>query len=315
MVRVTNLSKYYTRRKTGFFEKPGVIKAVDNISFTIEKGKTLGLVGESGSGKTTVARSMLRLIPSGSGSVTVDGTDVFSLEKKELRMFRKQMQLVFQDPYDSLNPRMTVGNIVQEPLKVHGGMSVSEREERVNEIFQLVGLPLSAASRYPHEFSGGQRQRIGIARALSLYPSFMVLDEPVSALDVSIQGQVLNLLKDIQEKLSVTSLFIAHDLAVVKHMSDYIAVMYLGRIVEYGPAKEVYGEPLHPYTQSLIASVPSLTSTKGSFKSLEGEIPSPENPPRGCHFHPRCPRAEAVCRETYPEFSGDGNRSVACHLY
>ncbi|HNR88113.1 MAG TPA: ATP-binding cassette domain-containing protein [Spirochaetota bacterium] len=315
MVRVAGLTKHFSARKSGFFERPGVVRAVDDIGFTIEAGKTLGMVGESGSGKTTAARSMLRLIEPDAGEVVINGRDVLRLPPAELRSFRRNMQIVFQDPYGSLNPRMTAGKIITEPLRIHRSMEKSELASRLRELLELVGLSPEHADRYPHEFSGGQRQRIGIARAIALNPAFIILDEPVSALDVSIQGQILNLLRDLQEKLGLTFLFVAHDLAVVEHMSDRIAVMYLGKIVEESARTELYREPLHPYTASLLTSIPTAEPSRKGFAVLPGEIPSPEDPPAGCHFHPRCPKVMDTCRSVPPPMKEVGGRRVACHLY
>jgi len=315
MVQVTGLKKYFLSRKSGIFEKPGTVRALDDISFSIPRGSTLGLVGESGSGKTTAARSMLRLIEPDAGEITIGGVRVHTLKKKELRSYRKNCQLVFQDPYSSLNPRMTVGKIISEPMRVHTDLGRNEIHERLEELLNLVGLKTEHIDRYPHEFSGGQRQRVGIARAIALNPGLVVLDEPVSALDVSIQGQILNLLKDLQQKLEITYLFVAHDLAVVEHMSERIAVMYLGKIVEERSRTDLYKNPLHPYTQSLMKSIPSMEPSKGGFSILSGEIPSPENPPAGCHFSPRCPHAMPVCSQVYPEFKTVDTGRVACHLY
>jgi peptide/nickel transport system ATP-binding protein len=315
LVAVTNLTKYFKTRKPGLFEKPGTIKAVDGISFTIPEGKTLGMVGESGSGKTTAARAILRLIEPDSGDILVDNERVRDMDRGRLREFRKNMQIVFQDPYSSLNPRMTVEKTITEPLTIHTGMRQEEIEDTFENLLSLVGLEKNQRDRYPHEFSGGQRQRIGIARALALNPKFIILDEPVSALDVSIQGQILNLLKNIQKKLKLTYLFVSHDLAVVEHVSDRIIVMYLGRIVEENSKKNMYSRPLHPYTQSLMKSIPHIRPVKHGFSAISGEIPSPENPPSGCHFHPRCPFVMDVCRTIYPEFRGVADAKVACHLY
>ena len=315
MVQVRELSKSFHVRKKELFEKPSTVRAVDGVSFSIGKGKTLGMVGESGSGKTTAARSILRLIEPDRGSVVIDGVDVTALKRAELRKFRKNMQIVFQDPYGSLNPRMTAGKIITEPLKIHTTATRSELKDRLEELLSLVGLSPEQADRYPHEFSGGQRQRIGIARAIALNPTFIILDEPVSALDVSIQGQILNLLEDLQERLNLTYLFVAHDLAVVEHMSDRVAVMYLGRVVEESDRDGLYREPLHPYTRSLISSIPECKPEKHGFSVLRGEIPSPENPPSGCHFHPRCPRAMDVCRVEYPPEKNVGGARVSCWLY
>lgn len=315
MVQVKGLSKSFHVRRKEFFEGPAVVRAVDGVSFSIEKGRTLGMVGESGSGKTTAARSLLRLIEPDGGSVVIDGTDVIALKRAELRKFRRNMQIVFQDPYGSLNPRMTVGKIITEPLKIHTAPTRAELRERMEELLELVGLSTEHADRYPHEFSGGQRQRIGIARAIALNPTFIILDEPVSALDVSIQGQILNLLSDLQKRLNLTYLFVAHDLAVVEHMSDRIVVMYLGRVVEENTRDGLYREPLHPYTRSLISSIPECRPGKHGFSVLRGEIPSPENPPAGCHFHPRCPRVMDVCRKEYPPEKTVGGARVSCWLY
>jgi len=315
MVEVKGLKKYFKTRKSGILEKPGLVKALDDISFSILKGQTLGMVGESGSGKTTAARSILRLIEPDEGLVRVDNVTVNDLKRDELRRFRKNMQVVFQDPYSSLNPRMTVGKIISEPLKIHTGMNKQEVQERLKELMDFVGLQPTHVERYPHEFSGGQRQRVSIARAIALNPKFIILDEPVSALDVSIQGQILNLLKELQERLDLTYLFVAHDLAVVEHMSDRIVVMYLGRIVEESSSRELYKNPLHPYTVSLLRSIPEVKAGKHGFSVLKGEIPSPENPPSGCHFHPRCPHAMDICKERYPEMRNSDDTGVACHLY
>lgn len=315
LVEVHGLTKSFRVKKKGLFEKPGEIRAVDGISCSIPVGTTLGVVGESGSGKTTAARTMLRLIEPDSGSITIDGTNITAIPRNDLRKFRKRMQIVFQDPYGSLNPRMTAGKIISEPLKIHTELGRRELRERTFELLELVGLSREYADRYPHEFSGGQRQRIGIARAIALNPSFIILDEPVSALDVSIQGQILNLLMDLQEKLHLTYLFVAHNLAVVEQMSDRIAVMYLGRIVEENSRDGIYREPLHPYTQNLIKSIPEAKPVKHGFAVLRGEIPSPEAPPSGCHFHPRCPHTTERCRVMYPPEKATGSSRVSCWLY
>ncbi len=315
MIEIEGLRKYFITRKSGLLEKHGVVKAVDDINLSIGKGETLGMVGESGSGKTTAARSILRLIEPDNGSIIINNTQVMNLNSRELRSFRKRMQIVFQDPFSSLNPRMTIGKIITEPLKIHTRVNKSELREREEELLELVGLQYDQADRYPHEFSGGQRQRIGIARAIALNPDFIILDEPVSALDVSIQGQILNLLKELQEKLNLTYLFVAHDLAVVEHMSNRIVVMYLGKIVEESSKNELYKNPLHPYTKSLMKSIPENKPLKHGFTVITGEIPSPENPPPGCHFHPRCPEVMDICRKEYPTMKQHNHRRVACHLY
>jgi oligopeptide/dipeptide ABC transporter ATP-binding protein len=315
MVAVSNLVKFYKTRKAGLFERPGTIRAVDDISFSIREGQTLGMVGESGSGKTTAARSILRLIEPDAGTIVIGGTRVHELPRNDLREFRKNMQIVFQDPYSSLDPRMTVEKIITEPLRIHTSMKPRDINKKFEEIVGYVGLEESHRDRYPHEFSGGQRQRIGIARALSLNPKFIILDEPVSALDMSIQGQILNLLKDLQKRMKLTYLFVSHDLAVVEHMSERIVVMYLGRIVEESPKKNLYQKPLHPYTQSLMKSIPATRPVKHGFSVIAGEIPSPETPPPGCHFHPRCPHVMEVCRKEYPVMRTVKQARVACHLY
>ena len=290
LLEVRDLRTWFPIRRGIFSQTVGQVKAVDGISFTIEAGRTLGLVGESGSGKTTVGRTILRLVPRTSGSVHYKGIDFFSYHGEELRRLRRQMQIVFQDPVSSLNPRMTIGNIIGEPMEVHAIARGQQKRQRVASLLERVGLDPSYATRYPHEFSGGQRQRIGIARALALDPDFIVCDEPVSALDVSIQSQILNLLDDLQKERRIAYLFIAHNLAVVEHFSDDVAVMYLGRIVEQSPSRELYSNPRHPYTVSLLSAVPEPNPRpKKQRIVLPGEVPSPSNPPTGCSFHPRCP--------------------------
>lgn len=315
MIQIKNLKKYFKTRKSGLFDKPGTVRALDGIDFNIKSGQTLGMVGESGSGKTTAARSILRLIEPDEGEIIINDNKVHSLGKNELREFRKNMQLVFQDPYSSLNPRMTIGKIISEPLRIHSVLRKNEISERLDELLEMVGLKPEHAGRYSHEFSGGQRQRIGIARAIALNPKFIILDEPVSALDVSIQGQILNLLSDLQKQLGLTYLFVAHDLAVVEHMSDELVIMYLGRIAEKSTKKGIYENPLHPYTKSLMKSIPEIKPEKRGITAIRGEIPSPENPPSGCYFHPRCPEAMDICRKEYPERKSVGESEVACHLY
>ncbi len=316
LVIVYKLKKYFPVK--GIFRTIGWVRAVDNVSFIIPKGKTLGLVGESGSGKTTVGRLILRLIEPTSGHIFFEGRDVFRLGRREIREFRKKAQMVFQDPYGSLNPRMTVYDIIVEALKVHR-IEVDDPYSYVVKLLEEVGLNETHVYRYPHEFSGGQRQRIAIARALAVNPEFMVLDEPTSALDVSVQAQILNLLKELQARRNLTYLFISHDLGVVRYMSDYIAVMYLGKIVELGPAEEVFEKPLHPYTQMLLASIPIPDPRKAREKKgvkAVGEPPSPINPPPGCRFHTRCPKVMDRCRREEPSLiEAERGHWVACWLY
>lgn len=311
---VRNLTKSFIIKK-GLLGKPVQVNAVNNVTFTVPKGSTYGLVGESGCGKTTLVRCILRLVDPDSGEIYLSRLPVHQLDKSDLRTCRLHMQIVFQDPYGSLNPRMTVGKIITEPLRIHATQSSSELDEVAKKLLEIVGLHESHVSRYPHEFSGGQRQRICIARALALNPSFIVLDEPISALDVSIQGQILNLLADIQEKKGITYLFVAHNLSVVKHISSIVGVMYLGKIVEENVSHRLYSNPLHPYTKSLIQSIPDIKPAKHSFKIIKGEIPSPENPPSGCHFHPRCPYTMSICKEAYPATVEVDGAKVACFLY
>jgi oligopeptide/dipeptide ABC transporter ATP-binding protein len=290
ILTVQGLKTYFSVRRGVFSRIRGVVRAVDGVDLTIRRGATLGLVGESGSGKTTLGRTLLRLIPATEGKATFSGLDVFSLSGSALRALRRRMQIVFQDPAGSLNPRMRVGDIIGEPLKVHALLPRQQRRKRVAELLERVGLSPGYASRYPHEFSGGQRQRIGIARALAPGPEFIVADEPVSALDVSIQAQILNLLSDLQDELGLSYLFIAHNLAVVEHFADEVAVMYLGRIVELAGRDSLYARPTHPYTQALLAAVPRPDPAQRQPRArLGGEVPSPINPPPGCPFHPRCP--------------------------
>ncbi|MCE5207013.1 MAG: dipeptide ABC transporter ATP-binding protein [Chloroflexi bacterium] len=303
LIKVEHLKKYFPVRGGLFQKVVGWVQAVDDVSFTIKEGETLGMVGESGCGKTTVGRTMLRLVEPTGGSVKFGDTDVFSLRGTELKELRRKMQIIFQDPYSSLDPRMPIGESVMEGLKIHGIGTQRERFELVIETLRKVGLEDYHARRYPHEFSGGQRQRIGIARALALNPDFIVCDEPVSALDVSIQSQVLNILKDLQQNLNLTYLFIAHNLSVVEHISDRVAVMYLGKMVELTYRDELFRNPLHPYTQALMSAIPIADpKVKRQHIILKGDVPSPLNPPKGCRFHPRCPIAVDICGEEEPEF-------------
>jgi oligopeptide/dipeptide ABC transporter ATP-binding protein len=302
LLEVENLRTYFPIRRGVFSRTVGYVKAVDGVSFTVLPGKTLGLVGESGCGKTTVGRTILRLIPATSGSVRYKGADFFEHRGEKLRRLRRQMQIIFQDPVSSLNPRMTVGNIIGEPIIVHRIARGREKDDMVAALLNRVGLDPAYAARYPHEFSGGQRQRIGIARALALNPDFIVCDEPVSALDVSIQSQILNLLDDLQKERNIAFLFIAHNLAVIEHFSDDVAVMYLGRIVEKASARELYRNPKHPYTTALLSAVPEPNPRpKRQRIVLHGEVPSPANPPTGCPFHPRCILSAQAAAQSDPK--------------
>jgi oligopeptide/dipeptide ABC transporter ATP-binding protein len=304
LLEVKNLKKYFHLRG-GFFmqNSSGIIKAVDDVSFSIKKGETFGLVGESGCGKSTTARVILRLISRTSGTVVYNGTDLFELDKKEMFKVRRDIQIIFQDPYASLSPRMTVGDIISEPLEIHSIGTRSDRIKKAKELLDVVGLNPEHLNRYPHEFSGGQRQRIGIARALALTPKIILCDEPVSALDVSVQAQILNLLADLQKEFDLTYLFIAHDLSVVKHVSNRVGVMYLGKLVEIANSEDLYSKPLHPYTMGLLSAVPipdPELERKRKRMVLEGDVPSPLNPPSGCPFHPRCPIAKDICGKEVP---------------
>lgn len=320
LMEVRDLQMHFPVSKGVIFQsRVGDIKAVDGVSFQIMRGETLGLVGESGSGKTTLGRCILQLLKPTGGQVRFRGQDLTQLSGKEMRPLRRELQVIFQDPYGSLNPRMTVGSIVEEPLIIHKQGNREERRRRVGELFEVVGLNPSMMDRYPNEFSGGQRQRIGIARALAVNPTFIVCDEPVSALDVSIQAQVINLLSSLQERFDLTYLFIAHDLSVVRHISDRVAVMYLGKIVEITDRDELYQDPKHPYTRALLSAVPIPDPVIEASRErivLTGDVPSPIDPPSGCSFHPRCPFAMDVCREETPALkpTSEGH-SVACHLY
>jgi oligopeptide/dipeptide ABC transporter ATP-binding protein len=316
LVEVRDLKTHFPITAGILSKTVGYVKAVDGVSFTIESGKTLGLVGESGCGKTTVGRTLIRLIQPTDGTFVFNGEDVFSASARRMKVIRRDIQMMFQDPYGSLNPRMTVESIVGEALGVHHISSGRQRRDRVMDLLDKVGLSPAHLNRYPHEFSGGQRQRIGIARALALDPRFIICDEPVSALDVSIQSQIINLLQDLQEQMNLTYLFVAHDLAVVEHISDYVAVMYLGRIVEYTDRDTLYANPMHPYTRALLSAIPEPEPDKKKQRIvLGGEVPSPSNPPSGCPFHPRCPLAEDRCKvETQHLIPKDpeGKQRAAC---
>ena len=317
LLSVQNLTKHFPIYKGVFRRQVGTVKAVDGISFEIEKGETLGLVGESGCGKSTAGRTILRLYDATAGKILFDGTDIAALSGEDLRNARPRMQMIFQDPQACLNPRMTVSSIIAEPLDEHGTLSAAEKQARVGELLDAVGLRADFANRYPHEFSGGQRQRIGIARALALEPDFIVCDEPIAALDVSIQAQVVNLLEDLQEKLGLTYLFISHDLSMVRHICDRVAVMYLGKIVELAPRDQLYADPQHPYTQALLSAVPVPDPAVEASRQhiiLTGDVPSPAKPPKGCNFCTRCPQAIPRCHEEEPEWRDIGGRFVACHL-
>jgi len=316
LLEVKHLKKYFPIKGGVFSKTIGYVYAVDDVNFTLAKGETLGLVGESGCGKSTTGRTILRLIEPTDGELYFEGQDITKLEKSAMRALRREMQIIFQDPYASLNPRMTVGSIIGEPLEIHKIAKGAEKEERVASLLQKVGLRAEDMRKYPHEFSGGQRQRIGIARALALNPKLIVCDEPVSALDVSIQAQVINLLEDLQAEFSLSYLFIAHNLNVVEHISDRVAVMYLGQIVELASDEDLYKNPQHPYTEALLSAVPIPDPTlKKKRIILEGDVPSPINPPKGCHFHTRCMYKEQICEEVEPEFKDiGGGHWVACHF-
>ena len=316
LLEVRNLKKHFPINRGIFSKTVGYVRAVDGVSLDIQKGETLGLVGESGCGKTTAGRSILRLIEATSGTVRFDGQDVLNLDKRALRALRRRMQIIFQDPYSSLNPRMTIGGMLGEALKIHKLTNGRNTGDRIAELLDTVGLRPDYARRYPHEFSGGQRQRIGIARALAVSPEFIVADEPVSALDVSIQAQIINLLQDLQVQFGLTYLFVAHDLSVVKHISTRVAVMYLGKIVEIADSGDLYANPRHPYTRALLSAVPVADPrVKNQRTILKGDVPSPANIPSGCPFHPRCPEREDACTRTLPDLLEiEANHSVACIL-
>lgn len=318
LLQIKNLSKYFAVTRGAILSrKIGDIKAVDDISFDIYAGETLGLVGESGCGKTTTGRAILRLIEPTAGQIIYNNQDITHLDGRAMTLLRRQMQIIFQDPYASLNPRLTVGEAIAEPLIAHGMANRAAARERVLELLRVVGLASFHYNRYPHEFSGGQRQRVGIARALVMNPTFVVADEPVSALDVSIRAQIMNLLQHIQATFQLTFLFISHDLGVVRHLSDRVVVMYLGRLVEMAPTEQLFATPMHPYTQALLAAVPSVKQRKKTRRTvLLGDVPTPFNPPQGCRFHTRCPLVMDKCRTVEPTWQDrGGGHFVACHLY
>ena len=319
LLQVRNLKKYFPISEGVLFQRhTGDVKAVDNVSFDVYRGETLGLVGETGCGKTTVGRTVLRLYEPTEGSIIFEGKDLATLSEGALRRERRRMQMIFQDPYASLNPRMTVGSIISAPLDVHGVVRGKDKKDRVQELLKIVGLNPDFVNRYPHEFSGGQRQRIGIARALALNPDLIICDEPISSLDVSIQAQVVNLLESLQKKMGLTYLFIAHDLSMVRHISNRMAVMYLGKIMELADRDEIYLHSLHPYTQALMSAVPMPDPDAAKFRKrviLEGDIPSPANPPVGCNFNSRCPVAKDICFQEEPEYREIiEDHWVACHF-
>lgn len=319
LIEIKNLKKYFTVKKSIINKENKVIRAVDGVSFYINKGETFGLVGESGCGKSTLGRTITRLYDVTEGEVIFNGTNIADIKKRDMKKFYSKIQTIFQDPYSSLNPYMTVKELIEEPLKLHTNLSKSERENKIDEILKLVGLKKSDKNKFSYEFSGGQCQRIVIARAISTEPEFILCDEPISALDVSIQAQVVNMLEDLQEKLGLTYLFVAHDLSMVRHISDRIGVMYLGKIVEIAESEELYENPLHPYTKGLISSIPiadPIEARKSEIEIIKGDLPSPINIPSGCRFHTRCPYATEKCRQVEPEMKEiSDNHQVACHLY
>jgi oligopeptide transport system ATP-binding protein len=316
LLEVNGLKKYFPITGGIFGRKQGEVKAVDDVSFYVKKGETLGIVGESGCGKSTTGRLLMRLIEASDGKIIFEDKEITSMSKAELRKTRRDIQMVFQDPYASLNPRHSIEQILEEPLIVHGMGTKEERKKQVREMLEVVGLSSYHAKRYPHQFSGGQRQRIGIAKALMTKPKLIIADEPVSALDVSIQAQVLNLMKDIQNEFGLTYIFIAHDLGVVRHISDRVGVMYLGRLIELADSEELYENPMHPYTKALLSAVPVPDpDIKRDTILIEGELPSPANPPSGCAFHTRCSQCMDICKTTRPMEQNHNGHFVACHLY
>ncbi|MBI5287090.1 MAG: dipeptide ABC transporter ATP-binding protein [Deltaproteobacteria bacterium] len=314
LLTINNIVKHFPVRM-GVWGGRGVVHAVEDVNLSIRRGKTIGLVGESGCGKSTLGKVIARLLEPTSGKIVFEGRDITHLSPMDLRPIRKDMQMIFQDPYASLNPRMTAGDIVGEALTIHGIARGEERVKRVNELMEIVGLPKDSIYRYPHEFSGGQRQRIGIARALAIMPKLMIADEPVSALDISIQAQIVNLLQELQKEFNLTYLFIAHDLRMVEYVSDIVAVMYLGKIVELGEARNIYRHPMHPYTEALLSAIPIPDPEKRKKRIiLQGDIPSPINPPSGCPFHTRCIYAQERCRREVPSLVPCDSRQVSCHF-
>ncbi|MEK6773915.1 MAG: dipeptide ABC transporter ATP-binding protein [Bdellovibrionota bacterium] len=316
ILEAKNIKKYFPIKKGLLLRHVADCKAVDDVTLSVKKGETLGIVGESGCGKSTLGRTLIRLYEPTGGQINFGGKDFIALKGESLRQKRKEMQMIFQDPYASLDPRMTIGQILKQPFEIHGILKGNERDEKVKWLLEMVGLKASQVNRYPHEFSGGQRQRICIARAIALEPELIICDEPVSALDVSIQAQILNLLKDLQERLNLTYIFISHDLSVVQYFCDRIAVMYLGKIVEIGTREEIFSHPKHPYTQALLGSIPRVGEGKKKMKqTLTGEVPSPISPPSGCSFHPRCPKKMDICPKQIPILEGTADQMTACWLY